>query len=318
MKAKVLTLTALLLLSLSPLIDTGDEAEAAGLPAITVVVDKVNEVESDDVEFTHVFGKATITMENFSLGTTVNVNASTNSIWKVTVSPKSIVVDQGDSSREEVVNLDISVPPRASAETEVTLTVLANTTYTPLGLDFSAQGTTNITVKQYYDVRVSTNGTMTLDQGKNLTHRLRVTNTGNGVDNFTVTLNNLATITAQGLEIDYDTTAHEVGRDRTVSVLISVSAADDAKVGAVEALFTVKSAGDPTKSATYRLTINVRESSGGNGGNGGNGGTGDETDDNRSTYIAIGFIVGILALIFAAAVYTSRKRDEEDAENEDH
>ncbi|MCK4970526.1 MAG: hypothetical protein KAS77_08365, partial [Thermoplasmata archaeon] len=199
MRAKVLTLTLLLLLSLVPLAMPIAPAPP-GLPSISVEVDDVGEVETDPVEFNHVLGKATVTVENIPLGGTAIVNASTNSGWRVTVSPSEFDVPQGTAAYEERITMDIRVPAGASAEKPVELRVFANITNT-LGIEYFGEGFVNITVEQYYGVRTSANGTMAVEQGKNLTHQIRVTNTGNGMDNFTVQLNNEATLATKGLEL---------------------------------------------------------------------------------------------------------------------
>ena len=316
MRAKVLTLTLLLLLSLVPLAMPTVPAPP-GLPSISVEVDDVGEVETDPVEFNHVLGKATVTVENIPLGATINVNASTNSGWRVTVSPAEFEVPQGTISHEERINLDIRVPGGASAENPVELSVFANTT-NALGFEFFGEGFVNITVEQYYGVRTSANGTMAVEQGKNLTHQIRVTNSGNGMDNFTVQLNNEATLASKGLELEYEDAVYEAGKDRMVPIKVVVSAADTAVVGTVEALFTVRSKGDNSKFDTYKLTITVRKST--SGGNGGNGDPtdGDEETSNRGLYIAGAILVVILVLIIVFVRIVKRRVDETEAGDEDH
>jgi len=316
MRAKVLTLTLLLLLSLVPLAMPTAPAPP-GLPSISVDVDDVGEVETYPVEYNHVLGKATITVENLPLGGTVNVDASTNSDWMVTVSPTEFEVPQGTSATEERINMDIRVPAGASAVKAIELTVFANVT-NALGIEYFGEGFVNITVEQYYGVRTSANGTMAVEQGKNLTHTMRVTNSGNGVDNFTVQLNNEATLATKGLELAYDEAAFEAGKDRMVAIKITVSADDTAEVGTVEALFTVRSKGDNSKSDTYRLTITIRKSS--SGGNGGNGDppVGDDETSNRGLYIAGGILGVILVLIVVFVRIVKRRVDETEAGDEDH
>ncbi len=316
MRAKVLTLTLLLLLSLVPLAAPTAPA-APGLPSISVEVDDVGEVETDPVEYNHVLGKATVTVENIPLGGTAIVNASTNSGWMVTVSPSEFDVPQGTTPHAERINMDIRVPAGASAENPIELTVFANIT-NALGIEYFGEGFVNITVEQYYGVRTSANGTMAVEQGKNLTHQIRVTNTGNGIDNFTVQLNNEATLATKGLELEYDEAVFEAGKDRMVPIKVVVSAADTAEVGTVEALFTVRSKGDTTKSDTYKLTITVRKST--SGGNGGNGDptNGDEETSNRGLYIAGAILVVILVLMIVFFRVVKRRVDETEAGDEDH
>ena len=316
MRTKVLTLSLVLLLTLLPLAMQSGVAPP-GLPEISVTVEDVSDVESDPVEYVHVRTTATVTIQNFLLGATVSVNATAET-WVVDVSPTKIEVPSGQTSpHEETITLDIRVPPRASAERPILMRVFANTT-TIIGIEYADEAFTNISVRQFYGVRLSSNGTMSLDQGKNLTARMRITNNGNGLDNYTIALNNGATLSSKGLTVTQDESVHEVGRDRTVSVVIQVVAADDADIGTVDALFTVRSVGDNSKTATWKLSITVQEGEdgNGNGGNGGNGGTGEE-DDNRGFYIGIG-IIGVVLVLFIIGWVFVRRAEVGEAEDEDY
>jgi hypothetical protein len=273
-----------------------------GLPSITVAVEEVGEVVSDPVDFNHVHTTGTVTVENFPLGATVNVNATTDSFWMVTVSPTTIEVS-GQTGTTETVNLDIRVPPKASAEQEVELIFYANTT-TTLGLEYEDEDRTNITIKQFYGLRVTSNGTMSIDQGKNLTHRMRVTNSGNGNDDLNVALTNEATMTAAGLEFSFEPTVLGVGPNRMTSILVRLTAADNADVGTVEAQFTITSQGDATKAVNYRITIPINKSTSSNGGNG-NGDDGD--GDDGGLLPGFGTVTAILVISMMAIGLASRR-----------
>lgn len=316
MRTKVLTLSLVLLMTLLPLAMQSGVAPP-GLPALGVTVEDVSDVESDPVEYVHVRTTATVTAENFPLGATVNVNATAET-WVVEVEPTQFTVPSGSTAAyQETIELDIRVPPRASAERPVLLRVFANTT-TPLGIEYSDEASTNVSVRQFFGLRLSSNGTMTVDQGDNLTSRMRITNTGNGLDNYTISLNNEATLMDAGLTVTYDESVHEVGRDRTVSVVVQVVAADDADLSTTEALFTVRSEGDSTKTASWRLAITVREGEGGNGGNGGNGGDGDgSTGDGLSSNVVIGIVLVIVIMVIFG-FFVSRRAGELEAEDEDY
>ncbi len=285
---------------------------APQLPGIAVTVEPVDPVESDPVEYVHVHTTATVTVTNFPLGADVNVNASAET-WVVSVSPTEFSVASGSTgAHEETINIDVRVPPRASAERDVILRVFANTT-TPLGIEYSDEVETNLSVRQFFGLRLSTNATMSIDQGENLTNRLRITNTGNGLDNYTVTLNNGATLEAKGLTVTHDASVHEVGRDRIVSVIIEVTADAKADLGTVEALFTVRSQGDSTKMDTYTLTINVKEGTGGNGGNGNGDDGSDEEDAPLSTSQILGIIM-VIVILLIGLFFLSRRAAEVEAE----
>jgi PKD repeat protein len=224
-----------------------------GLPAISVTIEPIPEVEADMLEYVHVQAKANVTVSNFTLGALVNVTALADT-WVVEVTPSSFDVPQGSTEHNETVSVDIEIPPRASAERTVELRVLANTT-TAQGIEYSDMAFTNISVKQYYGLRLSQNGTLTVHQGKNMTHRMRVSNTGNGIDDYTVDLRNRANITSNGLEVEYTEQIYELGEDRTSSVAILVAAAADAEPGTVTAYFRITSVGDPSNFGDYQVTI---------------------------------------------------------------
>jgi hypothetical protein len=316
MRTKVVTLGLVLLMVLLPMAMQSGVAPP-GLPSLSVTVEEVSDVDTDPVEYKHVKTTATVTVQNFPLGATVNVNATAET-WVVVVSPKQFTVASGSTSaHEETIDLDIRVPPRASAERPVELRVFANTT-TTIGIEYEDQAFTNITVRQLYGLRLNSNATMSLDQGKNLTARMRITNTGNGIDNYTVSLNNGATLSTKGITIEHDESVHEVGRDRTVSVVIEVEAAADADVGTTEALFSVRSEGDGTKTATWKLTITVREgdANGGNGGNGGDDGDGEEASG-LSTNVIVTILI-VLVILIGLIIFLARSAGEAEAEDEDY
>ena len=316
MRTKVLTLSLVLLMTLLPLAMQSGVAPP-GLPTLSVTVEDVDEVDTDPVEYKHVRTTATVTIENVLLGATVHVNASAET-WLVDVEPKEFTIASGSTSAHtETINLDIRVPPKASAERAVELRVFANTTTTS-SLQLEDSASTNITVRQYYGLRLNTNATMSLEQGKSLTARMRITNSGNGIDNFTISLNNGATLGTKGLTVDQNASAHEVGRERTVSIIIEVTAADDAKLETSEALFSVRSEGDGTKMATWQLSITVKEAddNGGNGGNGDTNGEGEETSGlSRNALIGIALVI---AIILGLIIFLARSAGDVEADDEDY
>ena len=294
---------ALLLVLLVPIVAPSGAAQ--GLPEITVEVEDVGDVKSDPVEFNHVTVKATITADNFIFGTTVNVNATTNNYWLVTVSTTTIEVPQGNPSHVTTnINVDVRVPPGADAGRPVTLTVFANATGPPpLYNPYEGSDTTEITIEQFYGLRATSNATIAVEQGENTTHRIRVTNTGNGPDNLTVALTNKAAVTNAGVSLGFDEEIFEVGPARTVSILVNVGVDKEATLGDVDAVFRVASKGDPTQSVSYTLTIRVDEGTGGNGGNGGNG----NGDDDDGGLIGFGAIIAVVSIVAIAIFFAGRR-----------
>jgi hypothetical protein len=302
-KATATVVLAILLMAVFPL------TQAQPLPEVTITVEDPGKVSTDDVEYTHVTVKGEVTVENFPLGAEVQINASTDTTpnWVLSVSPDSFTVDQGLDPVSAIINIDLRVPPRASTERETTLTVFANATG-PGGFERFDEKGVPIEVRQFYGVRVDTNRTTSVDQGSNTTYRFRVTNSGNGPDNFTVSLTNGAALRAGGLNLTYNQNIYELGQDRAYAVLVEISASSEAKVteagqAGVDALFSVVSQGDSAKSAKFTLTIIVREGTPTNGGNGGNG---DDGNDNPGFGSAL--VLMSLSIVVAIAIYRRRRR----------
>ena len=275
---------------------------APGLPTLTVTIGDVDDVDTDPVEFTHVTVTGTVTVENFLTGATVNVNATTDNYWLVTVSPKTITVSQGTGAHTEIINMDIRVPPRASTERPVELILYANAT-NALGIAYEDDDTVSLEVEQYYSLRSSTNGTSTLEHGKNSTVRMRITNTGNGLDNLTIANTNKVALEDKGVTLGFPAEMLEIGQDRIANIMVTVTASDDAEVGTVQADFKVTSKGDPSQSVNYHITINVQKAKEGNGGNGE-----DPTEDEDGKFIpAIGSSATVIALVALGAVLATRR-----------
>ncbi len=254
MRATPLTLILILLLAVLPLAISSSLAEP-GLPTLSVTIEPIGEVETDLMEYVQVQATANVSVSNFPLGALVNVTATAGT-WMVTVTPSSFEVPQGSTEHNETVSINIEIPPRASADRDMELRVFANTTTTQ-GIEYSDMAFTNISVKQYYGLKLSQNGTMVVHQGSNTTHRMRVSNMGNGIDDYNVTLTNQANITSKGLDVEHDEYIYELDENRVTSVAILVTAATDAETGTVTAYFRVTSVGDTSKSMDYHVTITV-------------------------------------------------------------
>ena len=245
----------ILLLAVLPLTIISTVAEP-GLPILSVDIEPIGEVESDLMEIVVAQTTANISVSNFPLSALVHVTATT-ARWAVVVNPSSFEV-AGGINYTETVSLNIMVTPHSPADTIVELQVVANTT-TDLGVEYSGIAFTNISVKQYYGLRLSGPDTTALKPGNNVSQNLRIANMGNGVDDYNVTLRNRPDLTSKGLEVEFAENIHELAADRGVAVPILVTAANDTENGTVTAYFRVTSVGDPTRSDDYNLTITVGE-----------------------------------------------------------
>ncbi len=300
-KALATVALALLLLAALPV------SQAQG-PEVTITVEDPGKVSTDDVNYTHVAITGEVTVDNFLLEAEVHINASTQTTpnWVMSVTPDSFTVDQGLEPTTEPFTIDLRVPPRTSAEGETILTVYANATG-PGGFERNDEKQIPIQVRQFYGVRVDTDRTTSVDQGSETTHRFRVTNTGNGPDNFTVSLTNGAALRAAGLNLSYDENIYELGQDRAYAVLVEISASSEAKVtetgqAGVDAMFLVVSQGDTAMSAKFTLTLVVRESVPTNG----NGGNDDDGDENPG--FGTSMVLLSLAIVVVVAALGRRRR----------
>ena len=226
-----------------------------GPSAISVTIEPIDEVESDPVEYVMVQVMVNVRVSNFTAGKFVTVKAWADT-RELDVTPSHFEVPEGSTEHTETVSMDIEIPPKTSADENIKLSVSAYGRNAQ-GINYSDRASTNISVKQYYGLRLSQNSTMALEQDNNTTHYISVSNTGNGFDNYTVTLTNRAMITSKGLELEYLEDIYELGKDGMISVPILVTAAIDARLGTVTADFQVTSLGDPSKSVDYHVIISV-------------------------------------------------------------
>jgi beta propeller repeat protein len=255
MRANALALYLILLLTFFSLVSFSGSAEPA-LPTLSIIIQPIDEVETDPVEYMPVQTTAIIWLSNFPLGATVNVNA-TAEYWEVIVTPSIFKVPQGASEYNETVSIDLSVPPKASAERDVELSVFATAT-NPIGFEFYDEAITNVSVKQYYGLSLSPNDSVTVNPEEYIDHTIVLTNTGNGIDNYTVVLTNQDTIASWGLEVYYTESLNELGRAGIKMVGIFIDVSTYAEIGSVNAIFRVISEGDSSKTMDYTLSITVQ------------------------------------------------------------
>jgi hypothetical protein len=292
----LLAILGLLLAVVPPAVES-----APSLPHVEVVVTAPDPVTIGPVDYKHIPVQAAVSYGGFRQGTTINVNASTDNYWTIEVVPSSHVV--GSNLQEETfsVTIDVRVPPKASAERPATLTVEAvAVTPPPLpSINYTGFDTCQVRVRQYFGLRLDSNHTASVDQG---TNRWRVTNTGNGADNFTVELTNAQELHGKGLTLTYNNRLSNIGQDRAETVTVGITANATATVDIVVAYFKVTSVGDASQTDVYSLTIIVREAEPTDGGNGG----GDKKDENSSP--GLGAMAALAAFLGAGAALADRRK----------
>lgn len=281
---------------------TAPPIESQGvLPHVAVTLTEPAPIAIGAVDYEHVQVEGEVSYGNLPRNTVIDVTATTDNYWCVTISPTKVTVTGSfPASGSFKVNMDVRVPPRASAERPGVLSVEAiATTPPPLSINTSALASTNIRVKQYYGLRLDTNHTVAVDQGRAVTNRFRVTNNGNGVDNFTIALTNAAEVNAKGLTFHFDAAVLGLGQDRALAVRIDVNATRNATVGTSNAIFRVTSQGDPTQTDVFTLTIIVRENTTPTDG-GGDGGDGKKDSPGPAAMTAMVALVAVALALVAA------------------
>ncbi len=300
--ARVVVLMAILGLLVASVPPAAESAPT--LPYVEVEVTAPDPVTIGPVDYKHVTVQGTVSYGGFRQGTTINVSGSTDNYWTIEVVPSSVVVSDSLQERTFSVAIDVRVPPKASADRPATLTVEAvAVTPPPLpSVNYTGFDTCQVRVRQYFGLRLDSNHTASVDQGTNITNRWRVTNSGNGADNFTVELTNAQEVHGKGVHLTYNDRLSNIGQDRAETVTVGISANTTATVGMVVAYFKVTSVGDASQTEVYSLTIIVREAAPTNGDNGGGGK--DDGDDSPGP----GAMAALAAFIGAGVALAGRRR----------
>ena len=273
------------------------------LPHVTVTLTEPAPIAIGPVDYEHVQVDGEVAYGYLPKNTVIEVTATTDNYWNVTISPTKVTVTGGfPASGSFKVNMDVRVPPKASADRPGVLTVEAiATSPPPLSINTSNLASTNIRVKQYYGLRLDTNHTVAVDQSRAVTNRFRVTNTGNGNDNFTIVLTNAAEVRARGLTMQFENAVLGLGQDRALSVRIDINASKNATVGSSNAAFKVTSQGDPAQTDTFTLTVIVREYNSTDGG-------GDGTTDGKKKSPGPAAVTALAAIVAVALALVATRR----------
>jgi len=271
------------------------------LPHVTVTLTQPAPVAIGPVDYEHVQVEGEVSYGNLPKNTVIDIYATTDNYWNVTVSPTRVTVTASfPASGTFPIAMDVRVPPKAPADRPGVLSVEAVATTPQLSINTTDLKSTDVRVKQYYGLRLDTNHTQAVDQGKAVTNRFRVTNTGNGVDNFTVALTNAAAVSAKGITCQFDGAVMGLGQDRALWVRVDINASRNATVGSTDAVFRVASQGDPAQSDTFTLTIIVRESSTDGGGGDDNGTDGEKKSPGLVATAALAALAAVALALSAA------------------
>ena len=291
----VLAILGLLLTVAAPLVPS---APPLPIPYVEVELTAPNPVTigPDDYEQVAVSGK--VNYGNLREGTTIEVNASTDNYWAVEFEPKTMIVGAGFGEDSIPIAIQVRVPPKAASNRPAKLTLEAIATMPPpLPLNYTDYVTVDVGVRQYFGLRLDSNHTASVEQGKSVNNRWRVWNTGNGPDNFTIELTNAVEVSAKGLILGFPPRLADLGQERAESVSVAINATRNATVGTVVANFRVSSVGDPTKADSYSLTIIVTQSSSTDGNGDGDGGDGEDDSPGPTAAAAIIVIAALAALV---------------------
>ena len=298
----MLALLGLLLAAAAPLVES---APPLPIPYVEVELTAPNPVTIGPTDYEQVAVSGKVSYGNLRQGTTIEVNASTDNYWAVEFEPTSATVLSNFEAGSFPVSIQVRVPPKAAVNRPAKLTLEAiATTPPPLPLNYTDIVTVDVRVKQYYDLRLDTNHTQSVEQAKSVNNRWRVWNTGNGPDNFTIELTNAAEVSAKGLVLGFPARLADLGQERAESVSVAINASKEAAVGTVVAQFRVSSVADPTKAESYSLTIIVTQAQPTDGN--GDGGDGDGNDDSPGPSAVAAVMV--MAVLAALAVRGGRRR----------
>ena len=290
----ILALLGLLLTFTAPLVPSQPPIP---IPYVEVELTAPDPVAIGPIDYEQVAVTAKVSYGNLRQGTTIDVNASTDNYWAVEFAPKSATVPANFEAGSFDISIQVRVPPKAAANRPAKLTLEAvATTPPPLPLNYTDYMTVDVRVKQYYGVRLDTNHTQSVEQSKSVNNRWRVWNTGNGPDNYTIELTNLAELSAKGIALGFSARIADLGQERAESISTAINASKDATVGTVVAQFRVSSQGDPTQVESYSLTIIVTEAKPTDGNGDGGDGNGDDDSPGPSAVAAVMVIAALAAL----------------------
>ena len=282
---------------------TAPPIESQGyLPHVTVTLTEPAPIVIGPVDYEHVQVEGMVSYGNLPKNTVIDLTATTDNYWNATIAPSQVIVSGSfPNSGSSNFIVDVRVPPKASADRPGVLTVEAiATTPPPLSINTSNLASTNIRVKQYYGLKLDTNHTVAVDQGRAVTNRFRVTNSGNGIDNFTIALTNAAAVSAKGLTLAFESAVMGLGQDRALSVRIDITASKNATVGSSDAAFRVTSQGDPAQTDTFTLTVIVRENTNTDGGGDGNGTDGKKKSPGPAAVTSLAALAAVAIALVAA------------------
>lgn len=292
----VLAILGLLLTVTAPLVPSAPPFPPIPYVEVALTAPSPVTIGPDDYEQVAISG--TVSYGNLRQGTTIEINASTDNYWAVEFEPKTATVPVNFEVGSLSVSIQVRVPPKAASNRPAKLTLEAiATTPPPLPLNYTDYATVDVGVRQYFGLRLDSNHTASVEQGKSVNNRWRVWNTGNGPDNFTVELTNAAEVSAKGLSLGFPPRLADLGQERAESVSVAINATRNATVGTVVAKFRVSSVGDPTKADSYSLTVIVTQASSTDGDGDGDGGDGGDDSPGPTAAASVIVIAALAALV---------------------
>ena len=212
--------------SLSPLVAARPDTDAVRVTlTLRPLNPSVRDVDVEEGPGTAVFA-GVVEVSKPPVGVvTVHLDGNCNAGWSVVVSPQTM---QFTHSGSEEYLATVMVPTGAPASTVGTVSVIAVAQYP--GSAHTAVTTASVRVNKYFGGYVSADPSKGTENPQ--TYNLMVSNTGNDVDTFKLSIADLAEHEKQGFEFDLKTSRiNDIGPGDNVSVELIVSYGMKAKSG---------------------------------------------------------------------------------------
>jgi hypothetical protein len=237
---------------------------------------------------------------------TVNMDGETTAGWPVTVQPETLYFPISDSKN---VTATVVIPQGTPALEQEQIGVFAIATYP--GGSQTADSHAVINIEQYFRGEVESAPAETT--ASELDVNLTVWNKGNGLDEFTLEIENLSKELEAGFDFDFSTTQTkqlEIQEFEVITLTVTYSGDERPK----DHTFSVRVISDYAKSSgtkpdTWEYQVNVtfkkKTSNGGNGNGNGNNGGGISLDQNTVLLLVVFMILVVIVIV---AMVSSKKK----------
>ena len=183
------------------------------------------------------------------------ISATSQQGWRPTIDPSEFTLTQEHDSQEFYINL--TVPLATSYYIADEVQVNGRGTYYPSHVQEALEPVSMaIRVKQYYGVQVHIETfTKKIKTGDKAEYDLNITNTGNALDSYHISVDNGNNLELSGLVLEVNAEAVELEPDDGTTVQVVVSTSGDTKTGEYNIKLSVSS----EQEGQYNGTITPNE-----------------------------------------------------------